>query len=88
MVRVSLIWMYDEGILGLFLFDLWDLFDVDFVIGGVMCRMGIVFFNCLGMDVVGWYLYMCSIFVLGWVVDVVGIMVFICLGIVCNLVLP
>ena len=53
-----------------------------------MCRMGIVFFNCLGMDVVGWYLYMCGIFVLGWVVDVMGIMVFICLGMVCNFVLP
>ena len=50
MVKVSLIWMHDEGIFGLFLFDLWYLFGVDFVIGGVMDGVSIVFFSCLGMD--------------------------------------
>jgi hypothetical protein len=50
MVKVSLIWMHDEGIFGLFLFDLWYLFGVDFVIGKVVGEVGIMFFSCLGMD--------------------------------------
>jgi hypothetical protein len=47
MVKVSLIWMHGEGIFGLFLFDLWYLFGVDFFVGEVM---GIMFFSYLGMD--------------------------------------
>jgi hypothetical protein len=50
MVKVSLTWMHNEGIFGLFLFDLWCLFGVNFVIGGVMGEVGIMFFCCLGMD--------------------------------------
>ena len=48
MVKVSLIWMHDEGFFGLFLFDLWYLFGMDFEL---IMEFGlyIMLFVCLGV---------------------------------------
>jgi hypothetical protein len=52
---------YGEGIFGLFLFDLWNLYGVNFVVGGVIGGVGIMFFSCFGYG-----LYFCM-FACGWV---------------------